>query len=64
MSGGRNPRGYFVVASHNEASATRAAERAVKAGLAGSGNVVFGQIYGMGENISMPLGENFERKNV
>lgn len=58
MSEGRNPRGYFVVASHNEVSATKAAARAVEAGLAGSGNIVFGQIYGMGENISMPLGKS------
>lgn len=47
--------GYLVVASHNETSVSKASELITQKGLKTTGSVVFGQIYGMGEQISMPL---------
>lgn len=52
---------YVVVATHNEKSVLEAASRLKS--LQGqekqikSGDIVFAQIYGMGEQITMPLGE-------
>ncbi|TRY70761.1 hypothetical protein TCAL_04874 [Tigriopus californicus] len=51
----QDPAGYLVVASHNETSVSRASEMITQKGLKTTGSVVFGQIYGMGEQISMPL---------
>ncbi len=49
---------YLVVATHNEKGVAHAAETIRRHGVdAQSGSVVFGQIYGMGEQISLPLGE-------
>eukprot|EP00095_Tigriopus_kingsejongensis_P004423 snap_masked-scaffold1224_size54636-processed-gene-0.6 protein:Tk04423 transcript:snap_masked-scaffold1224_size54636-processed-gene-0.6-mRNA-1 annotation:"probable proline dehydrogenase 2" len=49
----QNRAGYLVVASHNEESVRRASD--LIAAECPQANVVFGQIYGMGEQISMPL---------
>lgn len=55
----RERRRQVIVASHNEASVTRAASTVTRLGLnPTSGDVVFGQVYGMAENISIPLGES------
>lgn len=50
---------YVVVATHNEKSVFEAAERlkALEGRKKLKGNFVFAQIYGMGEQITMPLGE-------
>ena len=46
-----------MVASHNEESVLCAAEKVVRLGLnPKGGSVVFAQVYGMAENISVPLG--------
>lgn len=52
-----NPRSRSViVASHNESSVRTAAQKLEKLQLdPQAGNVVFGQVYGMAENISVPL---------
>ena len=50
-----NPEGYLVIATHNEAAVRTAAGR-IPEGVRVSGKVVFGQIYGMAEQISVPLG--------
>ena len=49
---------YVVVATHNEKGVWHAADIVRREGIdPRGGNVVFGQIYGMGEQISLPLGE-------
>ncbi|CAL4073731.1 unnamed protein product, partial [Meganyctiphanes norvegica] len=55
-----NPNGRTViVASHNEESVKKAAHHIHKLGLDPlRGNVVFGQVYGMAENISVPLAKS------
>ena len=46
-----------MVATHNEESVMRATETVRRLGLdPQGGNVVFAQVYGMAENISVPLG--------
>jgi len=46
----------IVVATHNEAGALHAASKMLQNGIPpDSGHVVFGQIYGMAEQISIPL---------
>ena len=46
----------IVVATHNEAGALYAASKMLQNGIPpDSGHVVFGQIYGMAEQISIPL---------
>ena len=46
----------IVVATHNEAGALHAASKMLQNGIPpDSGRVVFGQIYGMAEQISIPL---------
>ena len=52
---GSDPCGYLVVATHNEKGALHAGKRIL--GMGKPENVVFGQIYGMAEQISMPLGK-------
>ena len=53
-----SPGHYLVVASHNQESLFKAIKVLRDNGLErGCENVVFGQIYGMGEQISMPLGQ-------
>ena len=56
---------YVVVATHNESGAFHAVEQIRKRPKIGSNKFVFGQIYGMGEQLSMPLGKfnNFQVKN-
>ena len=49
---------YIVVATHNDSGAYHAVERIKEKNLA-NGKFVFGQIYGMGEQLSMPLGNAF-----
>jgi hypothetical protein len=47
-----------VLATHNEETVRHATSRLFKLGLdPRAGQVVFAQIYGMAEQISMPLGE-------
>jgi hypothetical protein len=47
---------YLVVATHNEKGVTNAADIIRRQGIDPvGGKVVFGQIYGMGEQISLPL---------
>lgn len=49
---------YLVIATHNESSARRAADAVREIGIGNISNrVVFGQIYGMAEQITMPLGK-------
>ena len=49
---------YVVVATHNEKGVWHAADIVRREGIdPRGGDVVFGQIYGMGEQISLPLGE-------
>lgn len=46
-----------MVATHNEESVVQATQKATRLGLdTRGGNVVFAQVYGMAENISVPLG--------
>ena len=53
-----SPGHYLVVASHNQESLFNAIQVMKDNGLEKNcENVVFGQIYGMGEQISMPLGK-------
>ena len=54
---------YVVVATHNEASAKKAANHMESLNLNErniGGRAVFGQIYGMAEQISVPLGEVYK----
>ena len=54
---------YLVIASHNEKSVQNAVSQLANAvDTIGYNKVVFAQIYGMGEQITMPLG-NFEKYN-
>ena len=56
LKGSGNP--YVVVATHNEKGVWHAADIVQSRGIdPKGGRVVFGQIYGMGEQISLPLGE-------
>ena len=50
--------GFLVVATHNEASVLRAVGKAEQLGLLedGQARLAFAQIYGMAEQISLPLG--------
>ena len=48
---------YVVVATHNESGAFHAVEEMRKSPKIDSNKFVFGQIYGMGEQLSMPLGK-------
>ena len=51
---------YVVVATHNEKGVWHAADLVRDRGIdPRGGRVVFGQIYGMGEQISLPLGEQW-----
>ena len=52
---------YLVIASHNEKSVQNAVSQLANAvDTIGYNKVVFAQIYGMGEQITMPLGD-FEK---
>ena len=54
---------YLVIASHNEKSVQNAVSQLANTiNTIGYNKVVFAQIYGMGEQITMPLG-NFEKYN-
>ena len=54
---------YLVIASHNEKSVQNAVSQLANTiDTIGYNKVVFAQIYGMGEQITMPLG-NFEKYN-
>lgn len=47
-----------IIATHNEETVCHSASRLLELGLdPRAGHVVFAQIYGMAEQISMPLGE-------
>jgi hypothetical protein len=47
-----------IIATHNEETVCHSASRLLDLGLdPWAGNVVFAQIYGMAEQISIPLGE-------
>lgn len=49
----------FLVASHNESSIHHATKRMKEVGISSdSRNIYFAQIYGMAEQISIPLGKN------
>ena len=48
---------YAVVATHNEKAVADIVEMLKR--KTESSTIVFGQIYGMGEQITMPLGEYF-----
>jgi hypothetical protein len=51
-------RSLVIMATHNEETVRHAASRLLELGLdPRAGHVVFAQIYGMAEQISMPLGE-------
>ena len=48
----------MVVATHNEKGVWHAADIVQRKGIdPKGGGIVFGQIYGMGDQISLPLGE-------
>ena len=49
--------GYFVIASHNEQAVQEIVKKMKKMENIGP-KFVFGQIYGMGEQITMPLGKS------
>lgn len=53
---------YVVVATHNEGGVRHAVKGLQDRGISSqSGKFVFGQIYGMGEQMSMPLGKKMNK---
>lgn len=55
MLSGAGKKLYVVVATHNESGAFHAVNQ-IKTKNVNKDDFVFGQIYGMGEQLSMPLG--------